>query len=136
MEQSYQSLLGQLLQEAAQEVDAKGDTSSRHEKDRQAVRIGIGRLKLEALCREIRQRHGTPWEPLEKLEAAQYLAMKKYGWTIEYARGISRDDLMFALAEELHSLQLPEEARLAARGWASNHGLWGELKDHLDSPAA
>lgn len=134
MEQSYQSLLGELLQEAAKEVDAKGTTNSRQERDRQAVIVGIGRFKLEALCRETRQRHGTPWAPLEKLEAAQYLAMKKYGWTIEYARGISRDDLMFALAEELHAFQLPEEARFAAKGWASNNGLWGEFKEHLDSP--
>lgn len=134
MEQSYESLLGELLREAAQELDNKGTTNSRHEKERQAVRIGIGRLKLEALCRETRKRYGTPWAPLEKLEAAQYLAMKKYGWTIEYARGISRDDLMFALAEELYAFQLPEDARFAARIWAGNQGLWGELKEHLDSP--
>ena len=133
MEQSYESLLGELLREAAQELDNKGTTNSRHEKERQAVRIGIGRLKLEALCRETRKRYGTPWAPLEKLEAAQYLAMKKYGWTIEYARGISRDDPMFALAEELHAFQLPEDARFTARIWASNHGLFGEFKDHLDS---
>jgi hypothetical protein len=135
MKQSYESLLGELLQEASAEVDAAGTSNTRYARDKQAVRIGIGRFKFEALCHDIQSRLGSPWLPLEKLEAARYLALQKYRWTVEYACGLSREELMFALAEEIRDFQLPEDARRAAKGWATSHGLWDELKDHLDDPA-
>lgn len=135
MKQSYESLLGELLQEASAEVDAAGSYNTRYARDQQAVRIGIGRFKFEALCHDVQSRLGSPWLPLERLAAAQYLALQKYRWTIDYARGLTREELMFALAEEIVNFQLPEEARSAAKGWTTRHGLWDELKDHLDDPA-
>lgn len=135
MEQSYYSFLGTVLQEIAAELDERGSFNSRNARDIAAIRAGIGRLKLEAMGRDVRSRFGAPWLPLKGLEAVQYLAMQKHGWTAEYARSLDYEGLMFALAEEVHAFQLPAEACEAAIGWVKNHGLWEELKQHLDSPA-
>jgi len=134
MEKSYEWLLGELLQQASAEVEAAGTLRGDHAQGAQAVRIGIGRLKFEALCRDTRARLGSPWAPLNDLEAAQYLVLQKYSWTIEYVRGLSREQLMFALTREIHDFQLPNDARSAAKGWATRYGVWDELKDHLDDP--
>lgn len=135
MQKSYELLLGELLQEASEEVEAAGTLRTERARAAQAVRVGIGRLKFEVLSRETRARLGTPWAPLNDLDATQYLVLQKHNWTIEYVRGLSRDQLMFALAQEIYDLQLPEDARAAAKGWATRYGVWDELKDHLDDPA-
>jgi hypothetical protein len=134
MEQSYEFVMGNLAKEAADAIEAAGTARNSRERDMQAVTLAVGRLKFECLCRTVRAQHATPWNRLEGIEAARFRALQRFSWTPDYVRTLSRDDLMFALQDELRELQLPAEAVHAATSWVNTYGLAIEFKGHLERP--
>ncbi|WP_312584916.1 hypothetical protein [Atlantibacter sp.] len=75
---------------------------------------------LECLLFQHRQDHATPWSPLTGKEALVHLILQKYKWPLSEIRGLSLQDSVLLLQEELRFENLPEEAAQVIRSHGAN----------------
>lgn len=134
-QRNYGSIWRRLAYARHNEVKALADKGVRNwngSVDHQAARLALGDYKLECFAEGLRDKMSAPWfAPAEWDELRLYL-LEKHHWSLNCVRRLkSREDFLFALHPELHSLRLTPEQSAPVREWVRNLSVRDEIAPHL-----
>ncbi|MDT0499686.1 MULTISPECIES: hypothetical protein [unclassified Halomonas] len=117
-------------EEAAEKHQVFSDRGRDEEALSRAMKEAFRNYLLHCYADNVRQELGTPWAPLEGLEAARFSAMEKLRLMPDAAGKLTTEDLAKVLHRELHGFTLPRPAAEACRGDLCEARLYPMLQPH------